>query len=161
MAEEKKNPERDLQNIFLRDRKKLLITGVHNVDSFNEECIVVDTDLGLIVVRGIDMHINKLDVEGATLMLREKYVIEYPDQTIPQRKGGISVRIVPVEGLGRHDQRSLCFLSAMGSGAIAGFITIYSAETKSNEDKDFYNRLEDVVLVITNFIGFCHRIFQQ
>lgn len=59
MAEEKKNPERDLQNIFLRDRKKLLITGVHNVDSFNEECIVVDTDLGLIVVRGIDANNQK------------------------------------------------------------------------------------------------------
>ncbi|NLN65673.1 MAG: sporulation protein YabP [Clostridiaceae bacterium] len=89
MAEEKKNPERDLQNIFLRDRKKLLITGVHNVDSFNEECIVVDTDLGLIVVRGIDMHINKLDVEGATLDAEgEIAVIEYLDQTIPQRKGG-------------------------------------------------------------------------
>ena len=89
MAEEKKNPERDLQNIFLRDRKKLMITGVHNVDSFNQECIAVDTDLGLIVVRGIDMHINKLDVEGATLDAEgEIAVIEYLDQTIPQRKGG-------------------------------------------------------------------------
>ena len=66
-----------------------MITGVHNVDSFNEECIVVDTDLGLIVVRGIDMHINKLDVEGATLDAEgEIAVIEYLDQTIPQRKGG-------------------------------------------------------------------------
>lgn len=89
MAEEKKIPERDHQNITLRDRKKLLITGVHNVDSFNEECIVVDSELGLIVIRGMDMHINKLDVESAALDVEgEIVVIEYVDQTAPQRKTG-------------------------------------------------------------------------
>jgi len=89
MVEEKKLPERDLQNITLRDRKKLLITGVHNVDSFNEECIVVDSELGIIVVRGLDMHINKLDVESAALDVEGEIVmIEYLDQTVPQRKSG-------------------------------------------------------------------------
>ena len=89
MAEEKKMPDREHQNITLRDRKKLIITGVHNVESFNEECIVVDTELGLLVVRGIDMHINKLDVESATLDVEgEIGVMEYVDQTAPQRKGG-------------------------------------------------------------------------
>jgi len=89
MAEEKKLPERDHQNITLRDRKKLLITGVHNVDSFNEELIVVDSELGLIVIRGSDMHINKLDVESAALDVEgEIVVIEYVDQTAPQRKTG-------------------------------------------------------------------------
>ncbi len=93
MAEEKKLPERlperDHQNIILRDRKKLVITGVHNVDSFNEECIVVDSELGIIVVRGMDMHINKLDVESASLDVEgEIAVIEYLDQTAPQRKSG-------------------------------------------------------------------------
>lgn len=89
MAEEKRNPERDHQNITLRDRKKLLITGVHNVDSFNEEMIVVDSVLGTIVVRGMDMHINKLDVESAALDVEgEIAVIEYIDQAAPQRKSG-------------------------------------------------------------------------
>ncbi len=89
MVEEKKLPERDHQNITLRDRKKLLITGVRNVDSFNEECIVVDSELGIIVIRGMDMHINKLDVESAALDVEgEIVVIEYLDQTAPQRKSG-------------------------------------------------------------------------
>lgn len=89
MADEKKIPERDHQNITLRDRKKLLITGVHNVDSFNEELIVVDSELGLIVIRGADMHINKLDVESAALDVEgEIAVIEYVEQTAPQRKSG-------------------------------------------------------------------------
>lgn len=89
MAEEKRSSERERQNIILRDRKKLMITGVHNVESFNEECIVVDTELGIVVVRGIDMHINKLDVESAALDVEgEIGLIEYLDHTVPQRKGG-------------------------------------------------------------------------
>jgi len=89
MAEEKKSLERDHQNIILRDRKKLLITGVHNVEIFNEESIVVDTQLGLVIIRGVDMHINKLDVESATLDVEgEIGLIEYLDGTGPQRKGG-------------------------------------------------------------------------
>lgn len=89
MADERKTMDREHQNITLRDRKKLLITGVHNVESFNEECIVVDTILGLLVVRGIDMHINKLDVESAALDVEgEIGVIEYLDQTAAKRKGG-------------------------------------------------------------------------
>lgn len=89
MADEKKIPDREYQNVTLRDRKKLLITGVHNVESFNEECIVVDTELGIMVVRGINMHINKLDVESAALDVEgEIGVIEYIDHTMPKRKGG-------------------------------------------------------------------------
>lgn len=89
MADEKKTPEREHQNITLRDRRKLLITGVHNVENFNEECIVVDTELGIVVVRGVDMHINKLDVESAALDVEgEIGLIEYLDQAAPQRKGG-------------------------------------------------------------------------
>ena len=89
MSDGKKTVEQEHQNITLRDRKKLLITGVNNVESFNEECIVVDTLLGLVVVRGIDMHINKLDVESAALDVEgEIGVIEYLDHTAPQRKGG-------------------------------------------------------------------------
>jgi len=89
MAEEKKSSEREHQNIILKDRRKLLITGVHNVESFNEESIVVDTQLGLLIVRGVDMHINKLDVESATLDVEgEVGFIEYLDSAVPQRKGG-------------------------------------------------------------------------
>jgi len=89
MAEEKRMQDREHQNITLRDRRKLLITGVHNVESFNEECIVVDTELGIIIVRGLEMHINKLDVESATLDVEgEIGAVEYLDQSAPKRKGG-------------------------------------------------------------------------
>ncbi|NLY19035.1 MAG: sporulation protein YabP [Clostridiaceae bacterium] len=89
MADDKRSTDREHQNITLRDRRKLIITGVHNVESFNEECVVVDTVLGLLVIRGIDMHINKLDVESAALDIEgEIGLLEYLDHTAPQRRGG-------------------------------------------------------------------------
>ena len=47
MAEDRRIPEGH-QNIALR-MKKAADNGVHNVESFNEECIVVDTDLELLL----------------------------------------------------------------------------------------------------------------
>ncbi|HZK26821.1 MAG TPA: sporulation protein YabP [Thermoclostridium sp.] len=89
MAEVNKTVEGEHQNITLKDRKKMIITGVQNVESFNEECIIVDTRLGLVIVRGANMHINKLDVESAALDVEgEIGLIEYLDTTAPQAKGG-------------------------------------------------------------------------
>ena len=49
----------------------------------------MDTELGIIVVRGLEMHINKLDVESAALDVEgEIGAIEYIDQSAPRRKGG-------------------------------------------------------------------------
>ena len=41
-------------------QEKLSISGVIDVESFNDEMVVVDTELGILVVRGEDLHINKL-----------------------------------------------------------------------------------------------------
>jgi len=55
MIEEKKPIKSKVQNIILENREKLSISGVIDVESFNDECVVVDTDLGLLVIRGVDL----------------------------------------------------------------------------------------------------------
>ena len=67
MAEERKMYEQRSQNIILKDRRRLMISGVNHVESFNEDCIVLDTELGILVVRGTGMHINKLNVETSEI----------------------------------------------------------------------------------------------
>ena len=89
MADERKNYEQRSQNLVLKDRRRLMISGVRHVESFNEECIVLDTELGILVVRGIAMHINKLNVETSELDVEgEIGSCEYLDNNGPQRKGG-------------------------------------------------------------------------
>jgi sporulation protein YabP len=89
MPEERKAFEQRTQNIILKDRRRLMISGVRHVESFNEDCIVLDTELGILVVRGVGMHINKLNVETSELDVEgEIGSCEYLDSGAPQRKGG-------------------------------------------------------------------------
>lgn len=89
MADERKALEQRAQNIILKDRRRLLISGVNHVESFNEECIILDTELGILVVRGNGMHINKLNVEMSEIDVEGDIgAFEYMDNAAPQRRGG-------------------------------------------------------------------------
>lgn len=56
-------------NLVLEDRKRLTLTGVSDVDSFDEQTIVAVTDMGEITVRGEDLHINRLSIEVGELFI--------------------------------------------------------------------------------------------
>ena len=57
------------QNVILEDRKSLSVTGVSDVDSFDEQTITVFTELGELSVRGMDLHITKLSVDTGELVV--------------------------------------------------------------------------------------------
>ena len=57
------------QNLCLEDRRKLSVTGVSDVDSFDDRTVSVYTELGEMTVRGMDLHINKLNTETGELIL--------------------------------------------------------------------------------------------
>lgn len=54
-------------NIILEDRKNLTVTGVIDIDSFDEQVVVLYTDMGELTVKGYDLHINKLNVDTGEL----------------------------------------------------------------------------------------------
>jgi sporulation protein YabP len=54
-------------NIIMEDRRILSVSGVSDVDSFDEETVTVYTDLGLLTIRGNSLHINRLSVETGEL----------------------------------------------------------------------------------------------
>lgn len=58
-----------VQNLILENREKLSVSGVIDVDSFNEENIILETELGTLIVKGRDLHINKLNLENAELVV--------------------------------------------------------------------------------------------
>lgn len=66
MAEERKMSAMP-HNVVLEDRKLLTVSGVADVDSFDEETVIVFTDLGELTVRGSNLHINRLSVEVGEL----------------------------------------------------------------------------------------------
>ena len=77
-------------NIILNDRKKLNVSGVKDVDSFDEETIIIYTELGEMTVRGNDLHINTLNVETGELSIEGSiYAFIYSDDT-PKKEGFFS-----------------------------------------------------------------------
>ena len=56
-------------SLILENRKSLTVTGVSDVDSFDEQAVVAYTDLGELTIRGRNLHINKLSLEVGELTL--------------------------------------------------------------------------------------------
>lgn len=54
-------------NLILNNRKKVDMTGVSDVGTFNEEYILAHTELGLLEIRGRKLRIIKLDTENKKL----------------------------------------------------------------------------------------------
>lgn len=57
------------QNLYIENRQKATISGVLNVQSFNEAEIIIETVLGILTIKGTGMHINKLNLEAGDLMI--------------------------------------------------------------------------------------------
>lgn len=70
------------QEISLKDRKKLEITGVKKIDSLNSEEFLIETTLGLLLVRGAELEMQHLDIEKGILWITGTvYLLEYIDGT--------------------------------------------------------------------------------
>ena len=53
--------------IALDGREHLTVTGVEDVESFDEYTVVTSTALGRLVVRGSGLHIEQLSLDGGQL----------------------------------------------------------------------------------------------
>lgn len=54
-------------NFLMENREKMSISGVLDVDIFNPDMVVVQTEMGMLTIKGIDLHINKLNLESSEL----------------------------------------------------------------------------------------------
>lgn len=51
-------------SLHLSDRKKLTVTGVSQIVSFDETAVVMQTHLGTLVVQGQDLQLKTLATDG-------------------------------------------------------------------------------------------------
>lgn len=87
--EDKKLIKTKPHNIAIEGREKMNISGVRDVVSFDENTIILNTEMGGLVLKGTNLHINKLNVDDGNLSV-EGYVIacNYTDKTDTKRTGG-------------------------------------------------------------------------
>ena len=68
-------------NAILENRQKLMLSGITDVDSFNEKEIYLFTQLGEMLVKGENLHINEMSVENGELSVEgEISAIIYGDK---------------------------------------------------------------------------------
>lgn len=66
-------PETTLPHLLqLQDRSKLTVSGVSDVDSFDETVTVLYTSMGELTVKGEGLHIRQFDVESGDLIVDGK-----------------------------------------------------------------------------------------
>lgn len=64
-------PERQ-HDLTLQNRRKLTVSGVEDVESFDENTVVLQTSGGLLILRGSSLHIDRLSIEGGELAVTGK-----------------------------------------------------------------------------------------
>ena len=80
-----------MQNVILENRKKLTLTGIRDVLSFDDEIVVVESELGLLNIKGNDLRVNKISVEtGDVIVDGTIRAIEYSDKDIGPKQGLMS-----------------------------------------------------------------------
>ena len=55
--------------LTMEGREKLTVAGVEDVERFDENCIVMSTCAGTLVVTGEALHIGKLSLDGGELLV--------------------------------------------------------------------------------------------
>ena len=77
-----------IQNLILENREKLNITGVLDVLSFDDQIVIVETELGLLTVKGDDLRINKLSTDTEEVIVEGNiFNLSYSDKPGINNKG--------------------------------------------------------------------------
>ena len=91
MAADERNREMP-HTVIPEGREKLSISGVVDVQSFDEDQVLLETVRGMLVVRGQGLHVERLQLEAGELIVEgEVGCLEYDDSVQP--RGGFFSRL--------------------------------------------------------------------
>ena len=67
-------------SVHMDDRRLMSVSGVKDVDSFNEQFVQLLTEAGELRIEGADLHITKFNLDEGQVMLEgEITALEYSD----------------------------------------------------------------------------------
>ena len=75
-------------NIIMENRESLNISGVSDVDSFDEQSVVIFTDMGELTVKGGNLQIQKFSVETGELTISGKVQLLSYSEDVSEKSQG-------------------------------------------------------------------------
>lgn len=72
-----------VHNLVMENRKRLVISGVKEVEGFTETEVSLYTDMGQLTVRGKNLHVNQVNTDTGELIMTGDMVnsLVYSDKT--------------------------------------------------------------------------------
>ena len=83
-----------IQNLILENRNKLSISGVKDVLSFDDQVVIMETELGLLSVKGENLKINKLSIDTSEVIVEgEINNLAYSDHSKKEQESSLFSKI--------------------------------------------------------------------
>ena len=74
--------------LVLEGRERLTVTGVEDVERFDDSAVVMTTCVGTLVVTGQGLHIGKLSLDGGELHVDGRIdSLEYEEESLSRGSG--------------------------------------------------------------------------
>ena len=77
-----------IQNLILENREKLTISGVLDVLSFDDQIVILETELGMLTIKGEDLRINKLSIDTQDVIIEGSISSLNYSEKDPEKKNG-------------------------------------------------------------------------
>ena len=83
-----------VQNIILENREKLTISGVLDVLSFDDQIVILETELGLLSIKGENIKINKLSIDTGDVIVEGDIInLGYSEKDLDKKYGSFLGKI--------------------------------------------------------------------
>ena len=83
-----------IQNLILENREKLSISGVIDVLSFDDQVVMIETELGLLTIKGEELRINKLSIDTSEVIVEGNIShLSYSEKNQEKSKGSLIGKI--------------------------------------------------------------------
>lgn len=80
-------------NVIMENREKVVITGIIDIHSFDDELVLTETEMGILTIKGKDLKMNKLNLDNTELVVEGQIgLLQYSDLD-SIKKGGMFNKI--------------------------------------------------------------------
>lgn len=86
--EELNSVNKRTHKLMLSNRRTCNLTGINDVLSFDENEIILETDQGMLMIKGMDLHVSRLTLDKGEVDIDGKFdSFTYSEQTGLNTKG--------------------------------------------------------------------------
>lgn len=81
-------------SISITERKNIILRGVKKIESFDNEEFLLDTNLGMLLIKGCELEMIKLDtIEGKVAIKGQINSLSYLDESSSVKGNGFLTRL--------------------------------------------------------------------